>query len=1049
MSFRLEYLQWWQLGTLMGVLGLLIVWMGSRSMAGLGPMRKWTSIVLRLIILATLLLVLGGIRLERKLNDLEVIVMRDISQSTQFVQEYPGAKSNQTFQGAVDNYLTDLSHAKDKKPQDRIGVVSFSDDALIDAMPQESLFLDTRAMRKGGNGTNVASAIQLALASMSPDAMHRLVLIWDGNANLGDLDSALSAAAAQHVPIDVIPMRYQVTNEVMVDRFIAPTWRSEKDAFSLDVVLRSENATTVDADLAVTQQGTPVDMDLSTPGIQTTRRIKLPPGLHVEHVAIAAQSQAGVHQFRAEIRAANVRIEGQTPGGLPAQGDTLAQNNTATAFTFVRGKGKALYIDNVPDGRGKLLADALEQQGIQLDETRRTVDQFPRDLMMMQGYDVVILANVPRGAGGLSEDQATMLSAYVHDMGGGLVMIGGEQAFGAGGWQGSKLEEVLPVNMDIPAQRQIAKGALVLVMHSCEMPNGDYWGAQCAIKAVEALSDRDDIGVISYGYNGTGGSQWDFPLQEKGDGSKAIAAIKKMQLGDMPSFDDSLNVALNGSNGQPGLLQSSARQKHVIVISDGDPAAPASALLQKFIQNNITITTVSVYPHGGIVSSSMQNIADLTKGKYYGPINDNFNTLPQIFIKEATIVRRSLIHEVPKGDPPFPVQQVASTSDAVKGIGEFPDIYGMVLTSRKPSPLVEIPLFVGKNQDPLLAQWRSGLGKAAVFTSDAYNKWTAQWVNSDLYGKFWSQMVRSVSRAPISTDFDIQVSQSGNKGKILVEASGKDNSLLSFLSLRGQVLGPDNVPHDIRLLQTGPGVYEATFDAPEPGNYVTVINYTGADKTGVIMGGMAVNQSPEMRTLNSDENQIALVAQRTGGRVLQPWDVADSGFFSRQGVMPGRSPLPVWDLLLLATLVMFLLDVACRRIAWDYASIRRAMLTARQRVSSLTHTSKVDSRQSVDALKRIREESAMRQQTESTSAAKAPQVQRPDAAAKFEAKETVEGDITSVLGGATDKPIPKAPEKPQPKGMTAGDGDGMSGLMEAKRRARKKMDENKDQPPHG
>src|SRR5690606_16570665 len=128
----------------------------------------------------------------------------------------------------------------------------------------------------------------------------------------------------------------------------------------------------------------------------------------------------------------------------------------------------------------------------------------------------------------LSERQQELLTSYVHDMGGGLLMIGGPNAFGAGGWQGSKLEEILPVDMDIPAQRQIAKGALVLIMHSCEMPNGNYWGEQCAIKAVEALSNRDEIGVLSYdwGRAGPGGTQWDFPLQEKGDGPKVIAAIK-------------------------------------------------------------------------------------------------------------------------------------------------------------------------------------------------------------------------------------------------------------------------------------------------------------------------------------------------------------------------------------------------------------------------------------------------------------------------------------------------------------------------------------------
>src|SRR5204863_10115563 len=161
--------------------------------------------------------------------------------------------------------------------------------------------------------------------------------------------------------------------------------------------------------------------------------------------------------------------------------------------------------------------------------------------------------NGARGVEGLCDQQRKALAADEHDLRGGLVMIGGPDTFGAGGWAGSKLEEILPVNMDIPAQRQMPKGALVLAMHSCEMPDGNFWGEQCAIKAAETLSSRDEIGVISYGWKGAGGggSQWDFPLQEKGDGSRLVAAIKAMQLGDMPDFDDMLQVALYGRNGQP------------------------------------------------------------------------------------------------------------------------------------------------------------------------------------------------------------------------------------------------------------------------------------------------------------------------------------------------------------------------------------------------------------------------------------------------------------------------------------------------------------------
>ncbi|HMB95469.1 MAG TPA: hypothetical protein VKK61_05470, partial [Tepidisphaeraceae bacterium] len=559
-----------------------------------------------------------------------------------------------------------------------------------------------------------------------------------------------------------------------------------------------------------------------------------------------------------------------------------------------------------------------------LDTERVGVDQFPNSLIELQNYDAVILANVPRGAGGLGEEEQRMLATYVHDMGGGLVMIGGEDAFGAGGWQGSKLEEVLPVNMDIPAQRQMPKGALVMIMHSCEFPDGNYWGEQCAIKAIETLSARDEIGIISFDWGksngGIGGSQWDFPLGEKGDGSKVISAVKNMKLGDMPSFDDSMSVALKGVNGQGGLINSDAKQKHVIIISDGDPQRPNAQLVQDYITAKVSVSTVSVYPHDQSdqgLPPTMRGIAKDLKGRAYGPINGNFSQLPQIFIKEATVVRRTLIFEDRNGIP-VKLNQ-ASASEMIKGLTQLPNIYGFVLTSRKENPQIEMPLVGGKNADPILAHWQTGLGKAAVWTSDAYNKWAVNWVSSGEYEKFWAQVVRSVSRPPMSADFDVQTTQVGDKGKIIVEALNKDNAFLNFLSVAGSVVGPDMKPIKVPLVQTGPGTYEGEFDAGEPGTYVSVLNYRGAqNQAGYLLSGMAVNSSPELRYLKSNDTMLHEVARKTGGRVLDAFNPETADLFTREGLTPTASPLPIWDIMIPILLAMILIDVAVRRIAWDW-----------------------------------------------------------------------------------------------------------------------------------
>ncbi len=1046
---KFEYVRWWQAALLFAILAAPIVLLGIRSLAGLGPVRRWVAVGARLLVLLLFVLILAGARWQRENKKLEVMVLRDVSESTKLVRDYPG----KSLAVSVEDYLREVSDSKNKPPEDLIGVISFQENSLIDAVPCERLALDARAIPPAGRGTDVASAIQLALATLRRDAMHRLLLIWDGNSTAGDLETALAAAAAQRVPIDVMPLNYDVNNEVLVDRFVAPTWKRENEPFSIEVILRSTNPTNALGKLTVLHNDRPMDLDPTQDGVQSTRLVTLNPGRNVERVTVPPLQDAGVHTFRASFEGENVTVENQAgsaarPNSNPISGDTLLQNNAADAFTFVRGKGKILYIDNVPEGRGRILRDALQQEGIALDEERTTIEQFPRSLLELQNYDAVILANVPRGAGGIDTDQERMLATYVHDMGGGLVMLGGPESFGAGGWGGSELEKVLPVNMDIPAQRQLPKGALVLIMHSCEMPDGNYWGEQCAIKGVETLSPRDEIGVISYDW-GRGGSQWDFPLAEKGDGSKVISAIKNMKLGDMPSFDDSMEVALHGKGGVGGLLKSDARQKHVIIISDGDPQRPNDTLVKEYLDAKVSVSTVSVYPHDisdqGL-PPNMQFIARTLKGRAYGPINNNFNQLPQIFIKEATVVRRSLIHEDSKG---IPLKLPPSSSDIIKGVSEIPSVYGLVLTSKKNNPQIEMPIVAGVHNDPVLAHWQTGLGRAAAFTSDAHNKWAANWIGSAMFPKFWAQVIRTVARPPLSAEFDVQTTQTADgKGKIIVEALTKDSAFLNFLSIAGTVIGPDMNPRNVRLVQIGPGTYQGEFEANDPGNYVAMLNYQGgAGKSGAMLTGMAVNASPELRELKSNEAALRQVADKTGGRILDPFKVATANLFTREGLVRTASPLPIWDILIPILLSLIIVDVAIRRIAWDWNATKKFAFATADKVRGFTVIRKVETRDTLDAFKRVKEEVAQSQFKVDEESIKPPLtspepvVARPDPKAKFEAKSKVEGDITQLVGGATDKPVPPPPKKIEPKGAPRGIGEHTSSLLEAKRRAQQKIRE--------
>jgi len=217
-----EYMPGWKAALIFAALALPIIWLGMRSLAGMGPVRKWVAIAIRLLVLLMLMLTLAGARWNRLHKDVQVMVVRDNSQSTMHVRGYPGRNLDES----IEDYLRTAADPKHKiHRDDRIGVISFDRTPLIDSMPNTTLLLDARAIRDKGNATDMASAIQLALATFQKDAMRRILLISDGNQTAGDLEGALTAAVSQNVPIDVMKLSYSVDNEVLIDRLAAPSWK--------------------------------------------------------------------------------------------------------------------------------------------------------------------------------------------------------------------------------------------------------------------------------------------------------------------------------------------------------------------------------------------------------------------------------------------------------------------------------------------------------------------------------------------------------------------------------------------------------------------------------------------------------------------------------------------------------------------------------------------------------------------------------------------------------------------------------------------------------
>ena len=646
MDWSITFLSPWWL-VLLAVIPLA-VWLSLGSLSGLGRFRRTIAIALRVSGLLLLIFALADLQLARTSDRLCTLFVLDESQS---IPPELGAKCLEWISAAVGRRARDT---------DQAGLIVFGKNARIELPPAQ--YERQRQVRSIGSAidrqySDLAAGIQLALGAFPPDCAKRIVLISDGNQNRGNGIAQAVAAQQSGVPIDVVPIEYRYDSEVLVDKIVLPPDLKQGDTAALKIVIRSARPVTGVVRLNRIAQGESQTV-LRQPVALQGRSPENPSGLTVLFLKQTID-EPDFYTYEAQFEPA------------PDTGDRLARNNEASAFTWIRGEGHVLLIENAQGASHRLLAEKLRQDNMSV--TVRQVDQLRSDLAELRRYDTVLLANVPAEQLGIAMQET--LAANTRELGAGLVMIGGPDSFGAGGYIGSPLEKALPVDMEVKATKLRGKGALVLIMHACEIPEGNYWQKQIAKLAINMLGARDECGLIYWGNR----TSWLFALTAVGTRTRMHRRIDRMTPGDMPDFDPGLRMAL------AALKKSQAMTKHVIIISDGDPQPPSDALLKGYRAERITCTAVAVASHGPFEQRTMRRIQRLTGGRYYEVKNPK--NLPQIYIKETRVVSRPLIFEREPAWSPlinYPTEPVAGLPR------ELPGIRGYVLTTAKPTADVAV-----------------------------------------------------------------------------------------------------------------------------------------------------------------------------------------------------------------------------------------------------------------------------------------------------------------------------------------------------------------------
>ncbi len=848
----------------------VVLW-ARRPLAGLGKARGGVALVLRFLI--TLLLVLSLSRFQWSFTQDEMSVGYVLDRSLSI----PADAQKHALQFVLESQNR-------RQSGDTVGLVVFGRGAAlersVEAAPLFELFEEESPDRQESLGetvglqsvvlperTNIAAGLRLALGAFPPSDRKRIVLISDGNENMGAAIEEAETARRNGVRIDVLPIRYQYDQEVMVEKVVAPANVDEGESFEVRTVVQASSPHS--ARLHLYENGVLIGSQV----------VDLEPGRNV-FVITRKLPEPGYYIYSATIESTQ---------------DTLYANNTSSAFALVRGEGRVLLVAGDPEHAEPLL-DALETQGLKV--RLAGLGSLPLALGELIPYDVVILSDVP--AASLGEEGMRAVELAVKDWGVGLVMIGGENSFGPGGYQDSPVERALPVTMDIKQRRVMPSGALVVILHTCEIPEGNYWAQQIAGASLRVLSPTDEYGIIYYDWQAN--EKWLFKLQRVQDKSRMASLISGVAPGDMPSFITSLQMA------HTALKASTASIKHVVIISDGDPSYPSDATVLAMVADGITISTVAIAPHSQTDAVRLAHVARFGRGRFYEPLD--FSGLPEIFIKEAATVRRALIFE-----ETF-TPSVALTSEVTTGIrsGEYPPLRGYVCTTGK--ELAEVTL-VTHHDDPLLAHMQCGLGRTVAFTSDAEPRWAADWMGWEKFEQFWAQVVRWSSRRIAAAGLRARSEIKDDRAHLVVDAIDSEGRFINGIRFQGVVVTPQSKEKPIRLEQSGPGRYEALFDVEGPGTHYVSLSYTDeAGQARLHTDGLVVPYSAEFRELGGNEPMLTALADLTGGRVLR---VTDDVFARTFPAAPHFRD--AWPHLLLLAVLLVPVDVFVRRVFVDWAAV--------------------------------------------------------------------------------------------------------------------------------
>jgi hypothetical protein len=171
-------------------------WASLRSLSGLSAIRRWTALLARTAVVLLLIAALAEAQFVWTSDRITVFYLLDQSSSIPESQRQ-----------AMKRYFNDAV-AHHREQDDKVGAIVFGRDAAIEIPPfaADVVIPESTESLLDPDYTNLAAAIRMAEAAFPHDAAKRIVIISDGNENIGNVLEQARGVTANGIGIDVVPI---------------------------------------------------------------------------------------------------------------------------------------------------------------------------------------------------------------------------------------------------------------------------------------------------------------------------------------------------------------------------------------------------------------------------------------------------------------------------------------------------------------------------------------------------------------------------------------------------------------------------------------------------------------------------------------------------------------------------------------------------------------------------------------------------------------------------------------------------------------------------